>query len=238
MRNDRINEFTQQAWNPLTGCSKISSGCMNCYAEKDAYRQRDLFKNPKYKNGFDLTLHEEVLENPNYWKKPKRIFVNSMSDLFHEDVPVEFILRVFSVLQDNPQHLYIILTKRADILERLSPELPWIDNIMMGVTVEEERYKWRIDCLRNSGAIRKMISAEPLLSDLGELNLSGIDWMMVGGESGEKCRPMEKAWVLSIRDQCESQDTEFTFKQWGGVYRRKNGSFLDERHYDYMPEPW
>lgn len=232
----KINEWTQQAWNPVTGCTKISSGCLHCYAEKDAIRHRDKLKTPKYRNGFDLTLHEDVLENPYHWKKSKRIFVNSMSDLFHEDVPFDFILKAFKVMHDNPQHLYMILTKRADILEKLSNDIPWIDSIWMGVTVEDERYKWRIDCLRNSGAKNKFISAEPLISDLGQIDLSGIDWVFVGGESGSHCRPMEEEWALNIRDQCKEQGTVFTFKQWGGVNRRKNGSLLHGEMYDNMPE--
>jgi len=230
-----INEWTQKPWNPVTGCTKISTGCLNCYAEKDAIRHQTKLKTPKYINGFKVTLHEEVLEVPYHMKKPKRIFVNSMSDLFHEDIPIEFILDAFKVMHDNPQHLYMILTKRADILEKLSPQLPWHDRIWMGVTVEEAKYKWRIDSLRNSGAKNKFISAEPLLSDLGDVDLTDINWMFVGGESGRNFRPMREEWALSLRDQCEEQNTIFTFKQWGGVYRKKNGALLDGRIYGAMP---
>lgn len=231
-----INEWSQEVWNPLTGCTKISSGCQFCYAEKDAIRHRDLLKTPKYRNGFDLTLHEEVLDKPNHWIKPRRIFVNSMSDLFHEDVPFEFILRTFEIMHNNPQHLYMVLTKRADILEKLSPKLPWIDSIWMGVTVEDAKYKGRIDSLRNCGAKNKFISAEPLLNDLGTVNLDGIDWVFCGGESGKNCRAMEEDWVLKLRDQCQDQDTIFTFKQWGGVNRKKNGALLQGVNYGDMPK--
>lgn len=233
---DKINEFSQKAWNPITGCTKSSTGCVHCYAEKESIRLRDKLHQEKYRNGFDLTLHESVLEHPNLGKKPLRIFVNSMGDLLHEGVPADFILRTFDKMSTMPQHLFIVLTKRAEVLERLNSQLPWYDNIMMGVTVEEARYKNRIDILRNCGAHQKMISAEPLLGDLGELNLAGIDWMMVGGESGKDCRPMAEQWVLNVRDQCQAQDVNFTFKQWGGEHRRSNGSLLQGVHHDYRPQ--
>ena len=230
-----IAGWTEKSWNPSTGCTKISSGCLNCYAEKKAIEFQNKPDPGKYINGFDLTLHEDVLEKPYHWKTPKRVFVNSMSDLFHENMPVEFILEVFKVMRDNPQHLYIVLTKRADVLERLSPQLPWHDRIWMGVTVEEAKYNWRIDCLRNTKARHKFISAEPLLGDLGDVNLSNIDWLFVGGESGPNCRPMEESWVINLKEQCDIQDTMFSFKQWGGVYRRKNGSVLQGKHHHSLP---
>jgi protein gp37 len=232
---DKINEFSQKAWNPITGCTKISSGCVHCYAEKESIRQRDKLHCNKYRNGFDLTLHDDVLEHPKLGREPLRIFVNSMGDLLHEGVPAEFIIRAFEKMSTMPQHLFIVLTKRANVLERLDSRLPWADNIMMGVTVEDVRAKERINSLRRCGARQKMVSAEPLLEDLGELDLEGIDWMMVGGESGEGCRPMEESWVLNVRDQCLAQDVHFTFKQWGGVHRRSNGSLLQGVHYDYRP---
>jgi len=234
---DKINEFSQKAWNPITGCTKISSGCVHCYAEKESIRLRDKFHQEKYRNGFNLTLHESVLEHPKLGRKPLRIFVNSMGDLMHEGVPDDFIIRAFEKMNTMPQHLFIVLTKRANILARLNSRIPWGNNVMMGVTVEEARYKGRIAILRDCGAHQKMISAEPLLGDLGTLDLRGIDWMMVGGESGKDCRQMEESWVLSIRDQCEAQHVNFTFKQWGGEHRRENGSLLQGVHYDYMPQP-
>jgi protein gp37 len=188
-----------------------------------------------YRNGFKVACHQDSVDLPLQWKKPQMIFVNSMSDLFHKDVPVEFILDIFSVMGQAKQHQYQILTKRAERLVELSAELPWRENIWMGVTVESADYRDRIDCLRYTGANIKFLSLEPLLEDLGELNLDGIDWVIAGGESGPGARPMDIAWVRNIREQCVAQNVPFFFKQWGGVQKKKTGRVLDGRTWDEMP---
>ncbi|MDD4923997.1 MAG: phage Gp37/Gp68 family protein [Dehalococcoidales bacterium] len=227
-------EWTESTWNPLTGCTKISSGCVNCYAERMALRLKAM-GNPNYVNGFNITMHENALELPLKWKKPQTIFVNSMSDLFHEDVPEDFILRVFDVMCRANWHNYQILTKRAERLEVLSPKLPWKSNIWMGVTVEEQDYKYRIQHLQNTGAHIKFLSLEPLLSQITNINLANIDWVIVGGESGPKARPMQKSWVIDIRNQCQESGVPFFFKQWGGVNKKKAGRELNGRTWDEMP---
>ena len=228
-------EWTESTWNPVTGCTKISSGCLNCYAERMARRLKAMGQ-PNYRNGFKVTCHRHVLKMPLRWKKPQMVFVNSMSDLFHKDVPDDFVLDIFSTMQQAEQHQYQILTKRAERLAKLSPELPWQGNIWMGVTVEAADYKYRIDYLRFTGANIKFLSLEPLLGDLGELNLDEIDWVIVGGESGPGARPIEIDWVRSIREQCLAQHVPFFFKQWGGVNKKKNGRMLDGQTWDEMPE--
>jgi protein gp37 len=235
INESKIAEWTEKPWNPITGCSKVSSGCLNCYAEKLATTTFQRWKNPRYKNNFNITLHEDLLEAPFHWKKPQRVFTCSMSDLFHSDIPKDFLLQVFDTMKKCSQHTFLILTKRAERLTVLSPTIEWSENIWMGVTVEEDRFKDRIDELRTTGAKHKFISAEPLLSGLGSLNLTGIDWIFVGGESGENSRPIEEDWVLNIRDQCFDQGVMFTFKQWGGKNRKKNGSLLQGNYYHEMP---
>lgn len=227
-------EWTESTWNPVTGCTKISAGCMNCYAERMALRLQAMGQ-PNYRNGFEVTLHEHMLRLPFTWKKPRKIFVNSMSDLFHESVPTEFILRVFDVMNKADRHRFQILTKRADRVRELDPVLPWGSNIWMGVTVEHEHYLSRIDALRDTEAAVKFISAEPLLGPLRGVNLDNIDWVIVGGESGPGSRPMEKEWVTEIRDQCLKMEMPFFFKQWGGINKKKNGRMLDERTWDEVP---
>jgi protein gp37 len=227
-------EWTESTWNPLTGCTKISPGCKHCYAERMAKRLKAMGQ-PNYVNGFALTLHEEALELPLRWKKPQTIFVNSMSDMFHRKVPRDFILRVFDVMQSAYWHRFQILTKRSERLAILSDELPWADNIWMGVSVEDESYTYRIDSLRETGAAIKFLSLEPLLGPLENLSLDGIDWVIVGGESGPGARPMSAEWVLSIRDQCLKADVPFFFKQWGGVWKKRLGRTLDGRTWDDMP---
>ena len=227
-------EWTESTWNPLTGCTKISSGCKNCYAERMARRLQAMGQ-PNYVNGFVLTLHEDALEMPLHWKKPQRIFVNSMSDLFHEDVPFTFVLRAFEVMYRASWHQFQILTKRSDRLLETSPHLPWADNIWMGVSVESRKHTYRIDHLRQTGAKIKFLSLEPLLGPMGELCLDRIDWVIVGGESGPKARPMEPAWVINIRDQCIEAGVSFFFKQWGGVRKKKAGRQLEGRTWDEMP---
>lgn len=228
-------EWTEATWNPVTGCDKISPGCKNCYAERLALRLQAAGTR-QYKDGFVLKLHPEALDVPLGWKKPKVIFVNSMSDLFHRDVPIEFIRRVFTVMQYAPQHQFQILTKRADRLAELDPELPWSDNVWMGVSVENGEYAWRIEYLKQTRARIKFLSLEPLLGPLTNLDLRGIDWVIVGGESGPHARPMKPQWVRQIRAQCISADVPFFFKQWGGVFKSKTGRTLDGRTWDQMPK--
>jgi protein gp37 len=227
-------EWTESTWNPLTGCTKISPGCKHCYAERMAYRLKAMGQ-VNYANGFELTLHEAVLEKPLGWKKPQMIFVNSMSDLFHKDVPVDFVLKAFDVMKRAHWHQFQVLTKRADRLAELSPQLEWADNIWMGVSVETAMYKTRIDHLRSTGAKIKFLSLEPLIRPLGELNLDGINWVIVGGESGPGARPIMTEWVTDIRDQCLAAGVPFFFKQWGGVQKKKTGRILEGRTWDEMP---
>lgn len=227
-------EWTGSTWNPVTGCVKISPGCMHCYAERMAVRLK-LMGQPNYVNGFKLAMHEHALELPLKWKKPQTIFVNSMSDLFLKDVPTSFIKKVFDVMNHAKWHTFQVLTKRADRLQALSPELPWKQNIWMGVTVENTDYTHRIDFLRESGAYIKFLSIEPLLGPISNLNLDDIDWVIVGGESGPGARPMDPAWVLDIRDQCRSAGVPFFFKQWGGVRKKNAGRLLEGRTWNEMP---
>ena len=227
-------EWTESTWNPVTGCTKISSGCLNCYAERMAKRLKAMGQK-NYCNGFKTTCHRHTLDMPLRWKKPQVIFVNSMSDLFHEEVPDDFIFDIFSTMRQAKQHQYQILTKRAERLAELAPELVWLENIWMGVTIEAADYKYRIDYLRYTGAKIKFLSLEPLLGDLGELNLDGIDWVIVGGESGPGARPIEISWVRNIREQCLAQDVPFFFKQWGGINKKKAGKLLDGKIWNEMP---
>jgi protein gp37 len=228
-------EWTESTWNPVTGCSKISTGCKHCYAERMTKRLVAM-EQPNYRNGFEVTLHPHALEMPLRWKKPQVIFVNSMSDLFHEKVPLEFIQQVFAVMQRAHWHTFQVLTKRAERLNELAALLPWPDNVWMGVSVETEMYKTRIDDLRYVPASVRFLSLEPLLGDLGALNLAGIDWVIVGGESGPGARPMEEDWVLGIKQQCDEQHVPFFFKQWGGVRKKSNGRTLLGQTWDAMPE--
>jgi len=227
-------EWTESTWNPLTGCTKISPGCKHCYAERMALRLKAMGQT-NYINGFTLTLHEESLELPLRWKKPQMIFVNSMSDMFHASVPREFIFKAFDVMARAHWHRFQVLTKRADRLAILNDDLPWAPNIWMGVSVENETYTYRIDRLRETGAAIKFLSLEPLLGPLEDLDLSGIDWTIVGGESGPGARPVQKEWVISIRDQCIRSSVPFFFKQWGGVWKKKFGRTLEGRTWDEMP---
>ncbi len=229
-------EWTDVTWNPTTGCNKVTSGCKFCYAEVMAKRLQGMGLK-KYENGFKLTLHEDALRDPYKWKKPRLVFVNSMSDLFHEDISLDFIKKIFYVMNDNPHHLFQILTKRADVLVKYNKELEWGHNIWMGVTVENLKVAHRIDLLRQTNARVKFLSCEPLLSALPNLNLRNIDWVIVGGESGRKPRKMEPDWVLDIKEQCENSKVKFFFKQWGGRSKKKNGRKLNGRTYDEMPLP-
>ncbi len=228
-------EWTQNVWNPVTGCTRISEGCAHCYAERFAGRLKAMGL-PKYKNGFEVTLQPEALSEPCKWKKPRMIFVNSMSDLFHEDIPDDYIHKVFKVMNENPQHVFQILTKRAERLYKMAPDLKWTHNIWQGVTVESSKNKQRIEMLRSTPAKTKFISFEPLLGAIGSLDLTEMDWLIVGGESGPGARPMEKEWVESIRKQSEKQGTAFFFKQWGGTNKKKAGRLLNGKEYNGMPE--
>lgn len=227
-------EWTEATWNPLTGCTKISPGCKHCYAERMAKRLQRMGQ-PNYANGFRLTLHERTLELPLGWKRPQTIFVNSMSDLFHDDVPDEFVLRVFDVMCRADWHRYQILTKRPERLLAMNARLPWRPHIWMGTSVESQRYVARIDHLRQTGADVKFLSLEPLLGPLHHLNLEGIHWAIVGGESGPGARPMNPSWVMDIRNQCQVAGVPFFFKQWGGVNKKKAGRELDGQTWDEMP---
>jgi len=227
-------EWTEATWNPTTGCTKISTGCKNCYAERLALRLQAM-GNPKYVNGFQLTLHEDTLDIPLRWKKPRMIFVNSMSDLFHEDIPLEFIQRVFQVMQTAHWHTFQVLTKRAERLAELAPNLSWPSNVWVGVTVEEQRYVHRVDLLRQVPAMVHFLSLEPLLGPLPNLDLHDIQWVIVGGESGPRARPLRPEWVLNIRDQCQDAGVPFFFKQWGGVHKKRTGRLLEGRTWDQMP---
>jgi len=227
-------EWTEMTWNPKTGCDKISAGCKYCYAEVMARRLHAMGID-KYKNGFKLSLHEDALLIPYEWKSPKIVFVNSMSDLFHKDVPLDFIKRVFRTMNENPQHTFQVLTKRADILVKYHKELNWSHNIWMGVSVENEKVKHRIDDLRRTRARTKFLSCEPLIGPLFKLNLKKIDWVIVGGESGRKPRPINVEWVMDIQQQCNKTRVPFFFKQWGGTNKKKAGRLLNGRTYDEMP---
>jgi len=227
-------EWTEMTWNPTTGCTKISSGCKHCYAEVMSKRLLAM-SIPKYSNGFTLTLHETAINIPYSWKTPKIVFVNSMSDLFHKDVPLDFIKKVFKVMNDNPQHIFQVLTKRSDILLKYHKELVWTHNIWMGVSVEDNRVLHRIDDLRKTNAKVKFLSCEPLIGPLPKLNLKKIDWVIVGGESGRKPRPMETDWVLDIQDQCKKLKVSFFFKQWGGTNKKKSGSLINGQQYFEFP---
>ena len=229
-------EWTESTWNPLTGCTKVSPGCKHCYAERMAKRLRAMGQ-PNYRNGFDLTIHEHVLAAPLKWKKPQLIFVNSMSDLFHNDVPFDFIIKIFEVMRKANWHQFQILTKRSERLLECSPHIDWPENVWMGVSVENCDYTSRIDDLRASHAKLKFLSLEPLLGPLPELILNGIDWVIVGGESGPGARPIERKWVIDIRTQCRKANVPFFFKQWGGTNKKSTGRQLDGKTYDEMPLP-
>lgn len=227
-------EWTETTWNPVTGCTKVSPGCKHCYAERMANRLRAM-GHPNYRNGFELTLHEHVIDAPHSWRKPQLVFVNSMSDLFHDEVPIAFLRRVFDVMLVTPRHRYQILTKRAERLAEVAGRLDWPPNVWMGVSVERADYTSRIRALRSTPAAVKFLSLEPLLGPLPGLDLREIDWVIAGGESCPRARPMDPAWVRGIRDQCVAAGVAFFFKQWGGVRKDRTGRELDGRTWDEMP---
>lgn len=227
-------EWTESTWNPVTGCTKVSPGCKHCYAERMAKRLRGMGQ-ANYLNGFRLTLQPHMLELPLTWRAPQTIFVNSMSDLFHNDVSLQYIQRVFDVMQRAHWHRFQILTKRSGRLVELDPLITWPANVWMGVSVENDVYRHRIDDLRRTRARIKFLSLEPLLGPLEELDLSQIDWVIVGGESGPKSRPMDPEWARDLRDQCHTARVPFFFKQWGGWNKKLSGRMLDGRTWDQMP---
>jgi len=227
-------EWTEATWNPVTGCTKISPGCKHCYAERMAERLQAMGQD-NYRNGFRLTLQPHMLELPLRWKKPQTIFVNSMSDLFHKDVPLDYIQRVFDVMRRAHWHRFQVLTKRSERLAQLDPKLEWAPNIWMGVSVESDKYRSRIDDLRTTRALLKFLSLEPLLGPLHSLDLRDISWAIVGGESGPKARPMDPAWAIDLRDQCRRAKVPFFFKQWGGKNKKQAGRLIEGRTWDQMP---
>lgn len=228
-------EWTETTWNPVTGCTPISAGCQHCYAARFAKRLKAM-GNPRYQNGFAVTIHEDLIRAPYSWKKPQMVFVNSMSDLFHDEVPDDVIKQIFKSMNENPAHTFQVLTKRAERLFSLAPDLTWTKNIWMGVSVENRDTVYRVDLLRRTNAQIKFISAEPLLSSLSELDLEGIDWLIVGGESGPGCRKMEEDWVLELLEKSKKFNTSFFFKQWGGTNKKKAGSLLQGKEYKEYPE--
>ena len=236
-------EWTEATWNPTTGCDRMSAGCDNCYALTLAKRLKGM-GSAKYQNdgnpvtsgpGFDVTVHEDTLGIPHRWREPRTVFVNSMSDLFHARVPLDYVRRVFDVMEDTPRHTYQVLTKRASRLAKLAPLLDWPANVWMGVSVESEKELARVDHLRKVPAAVRFISAEPLLGPLDGLNLDGIQWLIVGGESGQGARPMDPTWVRDLRKLSAASETAFFFKQWGGRTPKAGGRLLDGRTWDEMP---
>ena len=227
-------EWTEATWNPVTGCTKVSPGCKHCYAERMAHRLQAIGQK-NYARGFELALQPHMLELPLRWKRPQVVFVNSMSDLFHRDVPLEYIQRVFDVMRRAHWHTFQVLTKRAERLAELDAELEWPENVWMGVSVESDAYRNRIDALRTTRARVRFLSLEPLLGPLEQLDLEGIDWVIVGGESGPGARPMRPDWVLDLRDQCRRVGVPFFFKQWGGPNKKRTGRELQGRTWDELP---
>lgn len=234
MANQSAIEWTNVTWNPVTGCSKVSPGCKYCYAELYAARLQAM-GNPRYRNGFAVTLHPDLLEVPLRWRQPRLIFVNSMSDLFHEAIPEDFIYRIFDVMVKAKWHIFQILTKRAERLAELASRLPWPQNVWMGVSIENADYTWRIAHLVEVPAAIRFLSVEPLLGPIPDLPLDGIHWVIVGGESGPYHRRVNPAWVRQIRDQCLAARVPFFFKQWGGRTPKAGGRRLDGRVWDEMP---
>ena len=229
-------EWTDATWNPVTGCTKVSAGCDNCYAATLAARLQRM-GNPRYKNGFKVTLHPDVLELPLKWKQPRRIFLNSMSDLYHKDVPDEFILKAFDVMERAHWHTFQILTKRPQRLARISSKVRWPENIWQGVSIEDNRVGFRADWLRKVPAAVRFVSFEPLIGAVDQVELDGIDWAIAGGESGWSSRPMKKEWVVDLLRRCRKEKVAFFFKQWGGVHHAAGGRELNRQTYDFFPRP-
>lgn len=235
MATDSHIEWTDTTWNPVTGCTKVSQGCKNCYAERLAFRLQAMGLD-RYRNGFAVTLQEEALHEPYRWKRPRKVFVNSMSDLFHESVPHDYIAQIFEVMRAVPRHIFQVLTKRSGRLRELAPSLPWPENVWMGVSVEDERAVSRIHDLAHVPAAVRFLSCEPLIAPLRSLPLSQMHWVIVGGESGPGARPMDELWVEEIFAQCRAANVPFFFKQWGGVRKSRTGRTLHNTTYNEYPE--
>jgi protein gp37 len=227
-------EWTEATWNPVTGCTKISPGCKFCYAERMAHRLQAMGQ-ARYRNAFQLTLQPDALTAPLRWRTPRVIFVNSMSDLFHKDVPVGYIRQCFEVMQAASQHTFQVLTKRPERVAEIGDQLPWPSNVWMGTSVETVEYLWRVKALREVPAQTRFLSVEPLLGPIPRLPLRGIHWVIVGGESGPGARPVKIEWVRRIRDQCIERGVPFFFKQWGGTNKKRAGRILDDHTWDEMP---
>ena len=227
-------EWTETTWNPVTGCTKISYGCKHCYAERMSKRLQAMGME-KYRRGFEVVVHESVLQEPLKWKSPSLVFVNSMSDLFHKAVPIDFVQSVFEVMNQASQHTFQVLTKRPGRVKQIDARLDWAPNIWLGTSIESERWQDRLNRLKSTGARTKFLSLEPLLGPLPDLDLTGIDWVIVGGESGPGARPMDAEWVREIRDNCVDSEVPFFFKQWGGVFKKRTGRILDDRTWNQMP---
>ena len=229
-------EWTHNTWNPVTGCTKVSAGCKHCYAERMARRLQAMGM-PQYRSGFRVRVHAKVLPVPLRWKRPRLVFVNSMSDLFHQDVPLEFIRQVFEVMEQASSHTFQVLTKRPDTALEYADDLPWPDNVWLGTSIENALCAHRAKTLRAIPAKTRFLSMEPLLGPVRRIPLRGIHWVIVGGESGPGARPMDERWVTQIRDRCVAQGVPFFFKQWGGLHKKKNGRTLDGRTWDELPMP-
>lgn len=227
-------EWTETTWNPVTGCTKISHGCKFCYADRMAKRLQAMGVN-KYRNGFSVTMHPSTLKDPLKWRKPRLVFVNSMSDLFHEEVPVSFVKDVFQTMNQARHHTFQVLTKRPGRVLEIEHNLTWSPNIWLGTSIESERWQFRLEELEKTNAQSKFLSLEPLLGPLPDIPVKGVDWVIVGGESGPGARPMEADWVREIRDVCVREHVPFFFKQWGGVFKKRTGRTLDGRTWDQMP---
>jgi protein gp37 len=228
-------EWTEMTWNPVTGCNRVSAGCKHCYAATMAKRLQAM-GSPRYRNGFEVTLHHDLIALPKQWKKPRTVFVNSMSDLFHKDVPLSFIQQVFTTMVACPQHTFQVLTKRPERLLDVCGELPWPQNVWMGVSVENQKYAFRSEILSHVPASVRFLSVEPLIGPINDLPLQGINWVIVGGESGPHARPMEEDWAINIQQRCAQEHIPFFFKQWGGVQKHRTGRELLGRTFDEMPE--
>ena len=234
MANKSTIEWTEMTWNPVTGCTKVSQGCKHCYAERMAKRLTAMGAE-RYRNGFSVTLHPDLVDIPRGWRLPRVVFVNSMSDLFHDDIPLAYIQRVFATMRDCPRHTFQVLTKRSERLAKLAPHLPWPENVWMGVSVEDARVLHRVADLQSVQAKVRFLSLEPLIGPLESLPLDGIHWVIVGGESGPQARPMRKEWVKDILRQCRAAKVPFFFKQWGGTRKDLTGRELNGRTYSEMP---
>lgn len=228
-------EWTDITWNPITGCSPISDGCKHCYAIRMANRLKAMGIK-RYRNGFKVTMHPDLLDEPFKWKKQRLVFVNSMGDLFHEDIPLDFIVKVFETMTQANHHIFQILTKRSTRMAEIAPSLPWTDNIWLGVTIESDKYTYRLDNLIKTKAVTKFISLEPMLSPVNNLSIDEVDWVIVGGESGPQARAIEKDWALAVRDLCNANGTPFFFKQWGGRNKKKAGRMLEGRTWEEFPD--